>query len=308
MANEVRTNRPDLEALPFKNPGFIGDSIFPRLNKAVKAGTVYYSAVAGEGTAETTRALADSVTYNALSSASTTYSVNEKIYRAVIDDSEIEQCGGILAAQQKGARVGKRACMSKVEALAIAATFGDATIQHADILASLLKAIGTASEVLMDKGNGKLALFGARRMIQRIKRYSEVTSKMIYTGVLATNADKDVRNITDEILAGALGVDTVLAGPSDWLGSGNAYDGMLGLCVLADGSIEPDEEAQLGRLAVLNVDGGSNVFECSSWYSNDRIAEVVDTRAWVDLKVFNKDLVYILKGVDESNAVTTTAA
>ena len=305
--------RPDLEAQSYKTPGFIGMRLFPALKRMVKAGTIYFQDIVSDGSAQTDRTLASAPTATAIASASTTWSMAEKIKRYKIDQSEIEQLGGLDNAQQKAARLGKRAVMGAVEALAIAATFGDqSNITTVDILDSFLKTLDVAKETIQDYADGTLALFGARRIIGRLKRYDEVVERMKFTGVLPGSV-RDVRSISDQQLAAALGVDEILAGPSTgyWLGGSNAYDGVLGLAVLPDPNTDPDEEIQIGRTLAMPVpvDGSAdNIFQVETYYSDDLRSEVCDTVAWISLEVFNKEPIYLMTGIDEENAVTTTTA
>lgn len=303
------TRRPDLEAIPYKNPNFVGTIILPPLMKMVKSGTLYYQDILSDVSAQTDRTLAEAPTATSIASASTTYALagDEKIYRAKIDESEIEQIGGLDRAQQKAARRGKRATMKAVEDAVVAAIFGGSGYSSRDILSSFLNALSIAKETVGDYADGKIAVFGARRTVDRLKRYSEITGKMVYTGIIQQDAAKDVRNISDDLLAGAIGVDVVLAGPStEWLGSGSAYDGYLGVCVLPDAAVEPDEEIQFGRIPMLDL-GGGNPMRVESFFSDDLKSEVVDTTLWAEIKELNKECCYILKGIDESNTVQTTA-
>jgi hypothetical protein len=303
------TIRPDLAAQPFKAPNFIAGTIFPPLTKSVKTGTLYYQDITADQSAQTDRTLATAPTAYAIASSSTTFTCAEKIHRAKVDGSEIEQLGGLANAQAKAARRGKRSVMKAIEDLAVTATFGNASITDRDILASLDNAVKLAKEVVQDYADGRLAVFGARRTIDIVKRYTEITGRMIYTGMIPAERAKDVRNITDDILAGALGVDVVLAGPStEWLGNGSAYAGYLGVCVLPDPATEPDEEIQFGRTCIMDVDGSGGMFEVTSFYSDDLKSEVVDTRSWMNIVQFNLEACYILKGCDESNTVQTTAS
>lgn len=305
----MATLRPDLMAEPFKTPNFISGLIFPQLQKMAKTGTQYYFDLMADQAAQTDRTLGTAPAAYRLATASDTFALAEKIHRAKVDKSDIAMMGGLDRAQSKGARRGKRAVMKAVEDLAVTATFGNANIPDRDILTSFLKALQLAKEVVQDNADGRLALFGAQRVVNRLKRFSEITAKMIYTGMISADRARDVRNISDDILAGAIGVDLVLSGPTtEWLGGGSAYDGYLGLCVLPDPAAEPDEEVQFGRNILMNVDGSGGIFEVETYYSDDLKSEIVDTTAWVDLTVFNPEAAYILRGIDESNTVVTTAA
>lgn len=305
----MSTPRPDLEAIPFKAPEFIYDKIMPRDVKLVKLGRQYYKDIQSDVSAQTDRTLATAPTATSIASASTTWTLTEKIFRGKMDKSEIQQLGGLDRAQQVAARIGKRSVAKALEDLAVTATFGNSSISHRDILASFDDNLKQAKEVVQDYADGRLALFGARRVIDRLKRFSEITGKMIYTGMVNSAQAQDVRNISDDILAGAIGVDVVLAGPStEWLGSGSAYDGYLGLVVLPDPNLMPEEVVQFGRTDVMNVEGGSDIFEVTSYYSDDLKSEVVDTCAWTQIVQYNLEACYLLTGVDESNTVTTTAS
>jgi len=304
--------RPDLEALPYKNPGFLTPYIMPSFSRDVKAGTFNFDDILADGSAQTDRTLATAATAYAIASASSTFSMAEKIHRAKMDESEIEQLGGLDKAQAKAARKGKRTVMTAVETLTIAATFGDeANINSMDILTSFLAALDIAKEAISDYSDGKIVVFGARKTVNILKRINEIVERMKFTGVLL-GANRDVRSISDEQLAAAIDVDMVLAGPSTasaagWFGASSAYAGWLGVMVLPDGNVDPDEEVQFGRMFEMPVgDDGGNIFKCESYYSDDLKSEVVDTVAWVSAEVMNKECCFILKGIDEENTTTTT--
>jgi len=302
--------RPDLEALPYKRPPFIWRSLFPGLKRLVKAGRLYFRDIVSDGSAQTDRTLGEAPTAARIDSANTTWALAEKIIRRKIDGSEIEQLGGLAAAQQVMARVCKRAVGGTIESLAIAATFGDTdNITNADIGSSFLAALDTGKEAIEDYADGRIALFGSRKVVNRLKRYNEVVERMKFTGVLVRDI-RDVRNISDEQLAAAIGVDTVLAGPSStsyWFGAESAYDGYLGLAVLPDPDVTPLEEVQLGRVLYMPIPAEGdpdNAFQVETYYSDDLKSEVLDCTAWVALEALNKECCYIFTGVDEENAVT----
>ena len=315
-----KLKRPDLEQLPFKMPNFLTPMLMPKYGLAVKSGKFRYQDVRAEGTAQTDRTLGTAATYNHVASASADYSMDEKDYRAHMDDSEIEQSGGLDKAQQVMARIGKRAVFNKIEAETIAATFGDkANLNPRDIGASLISAVETAVQTVQDYAEGRVVLFGAQSMLNRAKRLTEVVSRMTFTGVIAGDP-RDVRSISNAQLANVLGVDYCLGGPSTasaygWLGAASAYDGFLGVMVLAEPEDTPLDSIQFGRMFVLEQDnvnsdgtGFEGLFNCYSWYNKDKSSEVVDTTAWIDPIVMNKELCIILTGLDEGNTITTTAS
>jgi hypothetical protein len=309
----MATRRPDLEAAPYKEPNYIWKAIMPLYEVMVKTGDTRFQDIVADAAAQTDRTLGTAPTATRIDSAKVTFSLNEKIKRYKMDNSEIEQLGGLLMAQMKGARAGKRAVGAAIETAAIASTFGDeANINSADILTSFLKTLDVAKETVMDYADGPLGLFGAYKVANRLKRYDEVVERMTFTGVLPGNV-RDVRSISDAQLAAAIGVDQVLPGPSaasaaGWLGAASAYDGWLGLMALPDASADPDEEIQFGRMFAMNSGSAGELFQVETYYSDDLRSEVVDTTAWIDEQVFNKEACYILKGIDEENTVTTTAS
>jgi hypothetical protein len=218
--------------MAYKTPPFIGMELFPALSKMVKAGTYYYADIQSDAAAQTDRTLASAPTATAIASASSTWSMSEAIKRYKMDESEIEQLGGLDNAQALGARVGKRSVMATIENAVIAATFGDIdNINSRDILDSFLEALDIAVDTIQDYADGPVAIFGSRRTINRLKRYDDVVERMTFTGV-PTGQLRDVRSISDQQLAAALAVDRVLGGPSaaatgftGWLGSASAYAG-----------------------------------------------------------------------------------
>lgn len=304
----ARERRPDLEAAPYKSPIYMGTTILPGWTRMVKAGTYYYADVLADADPQTDRTLASAPTATSITSSSAAWSMAELIKRYKIDQSEIEQLGGLAAAQAKGARAGKRSCMGRLETLIASAVWGSGATT-ANVLNSLVKAVQTAKYTVQDYTNGsRVALFGSRRNIDRIKRYAEIIAKMVYTGVLVRDI-RDVRSVSDEQLAACLDVDAVLAGPNTEWGVGGTYDEYLGVCALPDPATDPDEEVQLGRtflMGVPNEAAAGNVFQVETFFSDDLISEVVDTRLWYSIEVMNVECLYLLNGVDELNASSTT--
>lgn len=298
--------RPDLEAQPFKAPEFIGPTLMPPLMRPVKSGTIYYQDYVADGTVQTDRTLATAPSATSLTSSSTTWTMAEKIMRYKADQSEIEQLGGLAAAQAKGARLGKRVVAGALETLVASATLGSGATSR-NILNSLINAVNVAKEAILDYGaDGKVALFGGRKTVDRVKRYAEIIARMQFTGVLVRDI-RDVRSISDDQLAAALDVDMVLAGPTGYWGS--SYDEKLGLIVLPNPAVDPDEEVQFGRTMMMPVPAEGNpgnYFKVETFFSDDLKSEVVDTTAWINAVTFNLETLYILTGCDELNASSTT--
>jgi hypothetical protein len=303
--------RPDLEAAPFKAPPFISDMIFPVMNVNVKAANpFYYADIQTDVTGQTSRSLTTAPTARTFASANTSFTCAEVIERVQEGESEVALTGGLEPSRAKMARKGKRGVGVHIEDKAVTATFGNGSITSADILGSFLARLDIAKETIMDNADGRIALFGAMRVINRLKRYDEVVERMSFTGVPAGNL-RDVRSISDDQLAAAIGVDVVLPGPStQWLGAASAYDGYLGLCVLPDESVDPDEEIQFGRRMVYVGDSlvEGNPYRVDSWYNETLRTEVIDVLVWSNTINLNNEACYIMTGIDEENTVTTTAS
>lgn len=308
MSEAIR--RPDLEMMPFKMPSYIGDALFPVIKVNEKAkNPIQYAQIQTDVTAQTSRALTSAPTANTYADAESSFSTREILDRQQTPRSQLALYGGVDKTQQKMARKGKRAVGLKVENEAIALTFG--AITPVDILASFLQALDIAKETIEDKGaDGKIALFGGQRIINRLKRYNEVVERMSFTGVLPGDV-RDVRSISDAQLAAALGLDVILSAPTiPWLGAASVYDGYLGLTVLNDGVADPDEEVQGGRRYLYTGDGSEegNPYMVETWFNDDNKCERADTTVWTDTVKFNEGVFYVMSGIDEENTVVTTAS
>jgi hypothetical protein len=299
--------RPDLERIPVSRPDFIGQQIAPPQTVMGLAGTAYYDDIVSDQTAQQNRSAGSAITSAYVSVASQAYSIAPIERRAKAEDYRVPLLGGLVRAETKLARVSIRSVYAVHEALVAAAVLAQASPGgSANIGSSLIGAIDTGKATIEDYGAmGRIALVGSRKVVQRVKRYSEVTDRMVFTGV-PTSDLRDVRNISDQQLAAALGVDVVLAGKNSiWYSGAAVYEQRLALVILPDPAMDADEEIQAFRTLSFPVDGAEGGLQVQSYFDDDLTSYVVQARLYQQLNTYNPELVYLLKGVDESNAVTS---
>ena len=303
---DTRTRRPDLEALPYKAPGYLTPVIFPMLPKAMRQGTVYYSDYITDISAQTGRTAGAAPTENTISDAQTTFNLenDEFIDREKIPDGDIAGLGGLDRAQQKAARKGKRAVGESIEDLTAANVLANGSVTYTDVGTDIFSAVDLGINTLVDRSEGQVALVLASRIFQTIRSSTDMINRMKFTGVPATQL-RDVRGIGPDQVAAALGVDRVLVGPNTaWYDQSATYRDRAALVVLPDASMDPDEIVQVGRTLWFSADGNvptaEAMFEIHTWYSEDKLSEMCDVRAYAEQKVFNVELIYGLDGVDSS--------
>lgn len=310
----MATRRQDLEALDYKNPGNLTQVIFPRVFRAVRQGVLYWRDIVADSAAQTGRTAGAAPTAQTITDNKSSFNLenDEFIDRVKVPQEDIAGMGGLLQAQMNAANIGKRNVAEAVEDLTVANVLNNGISPEADILGSLIEAVETAKASVMDKtANGKIVLVCSSVVFGIIKRYSAIIERMKFTGVLASGIN-DVRGISQEQLAAALNLDGVLVGPkSSWYDESSVYQDRAAVMVLPDPNVEPIVEAQAGRTIWFSPDGiapagDQTLFSVESFYSDDLRSEVVDVQAFAEQKLLNPELIYVLKGIDEGNVVTTT--
>ena len=302
---DTRTRRPDLEALPYARPSYLTNMIFPILPRAMRQGTLYFQDLLADVAAQTGRTAGTAPTSHLLADAQTTYNLenDEFIDREKVPDGDIAGLGGLDAAQQKGARKGKRSVGNAVEDLTVANVLANGSVTYTDIGTSLLAAIGVGFDTLADlEGGGKIALVCSSRVFNLIKRYTEVVDRMKYTGVIAGSVT-DVRGVSAMQLGACLNVDTILVGNNEqWYTQSETYQDRAALVKLPEEGTEPDEVVQVGRTLWFSATGAmpsdDALFECHTWYSDADLSELVDVRAYAEQHVLNAEHIYGLDGID----------
>jgi len=301
--------RPDLAAMPAAYPNYLTPVLLPFQPVKQKTGTAYYDDIQADTTAQTGRTITDSPDSFAVASSKVSFDLDQSkefIKDAQIPDSEITLLGGLDKAEAKGARKGKRAVMASLEALTAAKVLNNGASPVRDILGSVIAAIQLAKQVVADYAEGRVAVVGSQYVLDRLKRYPEVVDRMKFTGVLI-GAVRDVRSISNDQLAAALDVDVVLGGrKSVWYDASAVYQDRLAVMVLPDPQFDPDETIQFGRTLVFPVEGAGDNIEVTTFPTDRPPANWVRARAYAEQHLFNPEACYILKGIDDGNAVTTS--
>ena len=130
-----------------------------------------------------------------------------------------------------------------------------------------------------------------------LKKNATIVERMKMTGV-PTGTFTDIRNVQDAQLAACLGVDEIITGKDAiwYAGLTGADKDNVALIVKPSEEIDPAEEIQLGRLVYFMwEDSEADKFIMESWHNNLVDAEVVDAKGLIDLKVFNKELVTVIR-------------
>ena len=303
---DSRTRRPDLEALPVaQRPFFITDRVFPLLPKAMRQGTLYYSDIISDVSAQTGRTAGNAPNENTISDQKTTFDLenDEFIDREKIPDGDIAGLGGLDAAQMKAARKGKRAVGNAVEDLTAANILANGSVTYTDIGSSLIRAVGNKVDAILDyEGASRVALVISARLFHMIKTYKEIKASMAFTGVPITTL-RDVRGVRPDQVAAALGVDEIIIGNNtQWYNQSSTYQDRAALVALPDGNVEPDEIVQVGRTLWFSATGivpaAEDLYEVHTWYSDEKLSEMCDVRAYAEQHVLNVELIGGLSGID----------
>lgn len=310
----MATRRQDLEKAPFAVPGYLQNVVMPALSRAERVGTLYYTDVQTDLTADTSRTLGSAPAAKALASAYTTWDMSgvssgyENIGRMQIDDSVKREFGGLVPAELVGARVAKRMVSHQIEtAVAAHVLNGSGTVRW-DILNDMLGTIERAATRVRDYAEGRVAFVTSATIFSRVKRYAEIIARFGLTGVLPASI-KDVRGLSAAQLAAALNVDEVLIGrDTEWYTASATYQDRGAVMVLPEPGVDPIETVQFGRTVTCPVgdQGDMDVFLCESYRDDNLLADIVQARGFAITKLLNPEALVIISGMDALNTVSTS--
>lgn len=292
--------RPDLELIEV-NPGFnyLAERIFPILNKTQKTGKFYSQDMPADQAAQTGRTLGNAPTTGSSHIAvPVTYTNGERIRREKTPKSEIELFGGLNSAEVRMTKVGKRAILRSRETAIVTNTVHNTDITQTDILGSLLAATDVAIDAV-HRFQGRLVAVGSWTAFRRMTRFTEVTNTLLRNNPQMESA-AEVRNVKPLQLADILGVEEFFVGDdAQW-----PADRFM-IYKEPVGDVDPQEEAQLGRITQYDPDDGSNLV-VESYFEDDDISYKVQAITWDEFHVLNTDAAYTLIGLDEGQAITTS--
>jgi len=304
--------REDLEALE-TNPviGYIGSQILPPVNTAEKTGTFYYQTLTGDDTAQTGRTAGVAPTIELLGSNNTTYTATEIIERYGMVLAEVKQSGGLEVSDKICATAAKRSVQRAMEELIADAVLLQASSTVDDIESSLIAACNVGLNSIR-RYPGRTAFVCSYTIFNRIMRYTEITgrfglSSASISGVDAIDIIARRPAALKMLLAGILGVDEVLVGDDQqWYTSDASKQTRAALVKLPD----PDQfshkmDPVFGK-SFMYLPDGSQPYVIESFYNTDTRVNVYDASVWQNLVILNAGANYILTGIDEANAVTTS--
>ena len=207
--------RPELEAINVNYPeGYIGLRIYPKELKTQKTGKIYYMPVGTTITAQTDRnPQSGSITRNFFASANVSFSCSTVEARAAITRDEVEQFGGVDAADGQGARIVKRAVMAKMEkaaADACMAAQSPITFGTGEFIAT----VRDAAKAIKNYG-GRLALVCSLEAYGWIMDLQEVQNRLKFSGT--PDFDREALlslrpEVLREMLRNLYAVDEILIG------------------------------------------------------------------------------------------------
>ena len=311
-------HRPDLELeLQALNPylGYIGSRILPMSDVGEKGGTMYYQVLQADSAAQTNRTITDAPTRVNITENSTTFSCGEKIKGYTIPRSTVKtQFKTIERADRVGSKASLRSVARLHDADVAAVTLVNASAPVVDILGSFVGAAQTGLEAVRRyRGSQGLALATSFTVFNRIMRYTEIVNRFSLSsasldGIKAEDIIARKPAALKMLLASIIGVDEILVGDDDqWYDASAAYQDRAAIVALPDpAEMSEIEEPVFGKTVRFAPEGQDYPFRLESFYDDDNKLNKYDALVWYQLKVLNAPALYILKGIDEGNAVTTS--
>jgi len=200
-------------------------------------------------------------------------------------------------------RMAKRSFYNKVEALVADKLLDVAS--PVDGTADPFAVIDAKVSSLQDLAKGDVVLVMSNYTFVNFKKHPTVKERMRNTGI-APMQGGDPRYITAEQMAAIFGVKEVLIGSDDiwYTAQDNVDKNNVALVVLPNGTVDPSEECQLGRLVYFAWDSDTRHFIMESYHDDNADAEVVDAKGHIDLITLNAELAITIQLPDPS-AYTT---
>lgn len=308
--------RQDLElSLVDVNPylGAIGSTILPMQDVAAKTGTYYYQILQADATAQTGRGATTAPTAVTVAENSSTWSTAERIKRYDIPRDRVKtQFGTIEKADRFGARAAIRSVMRYHETEVAATLLANASITTVDIGSSFIAAAQTGLKAIK-RYSGKKALVMSQEIFNRVMRYTEITgrfglSSAAISGVDALSIVSREPAALKLLLRAIIGVDEVLIGDDDlWYTAAVGYQDRCALVALPEPTeLSEMENAVLGKTIRYLPDGQDYPYYVESAYNSDKKKNDYDASIWTSIEMMNTGAAYVLDGIDESNAITTT--
>jgi hypothetical protein len=308
--------REDLEAAMMElNPylGAIGTEIMPINDKAAKTGTYYYQTLEADSAAQTSRGSTTAPTRTTVTEKSSTWSAAERIKRYGLPrDSVKTQFGTIAKADSFCAKAALRSVMRAHETSVAANVLANGSAVVDDIEDSFIRTAQTGLDAI-HRYPGSKALVMSYTIFHRVMRYTEIVNRFglssaAISGVDALDIVSRQPRALKLLLSAIIGVDTVLVGDDDiWYDGSATYQERAALVALPDPEpLSEMEKAIFGKTYRYLPDGQEYPWYIESTFNTDNKVNDYDASVWDSLETFNAGALYILSGIDEANATTTT--
>ena len=247
------SRRQDLEVLEVNAPeGYIGTRLFPKEKVTQKTGTIYFTPAGAKITAQSDRdPKTGALTRNFFGSSKVNYATGTTEARISIPRDEVEQFGGVDAADQYGATAVKRAVLAKQEkAAADAATAGEGT---AVTDGTFFAGVRTACKAVKPY-SGTLALVCSLEAYGKILDFEEVRERLTFNGgsVMDREALESLKpDVLKDMLQNVFSVQEILIGDDDFWPA----DKIVVAKLPSDQPLSYKLGAELGKTIAYSTDG-----------------------------------------------------
>lgn len=312
MGNNRRTEkgrREDLEAIEVNWPeSYLGQILFPKLNRMKESGRLYYMDLVADAAAQTGRSRGTAPVTTTLTSASMTYTATELIKRYGVPFSDVDNIGGIEAADRKGGMAAKRSVMRKHEDNVVDEVLGGSADTSLTGNSDLIDAIKTG-KTSIKRYKGKTAFVCASSVFDIVMKQTDVTNRLARFTSVTPMDNTQILALKKNLLAMILEVDEVLIGDDDhWnvatAGAGNDVDTTDRAAVLK--LTPPEEESHemdpVFAKTVFYLPDGNQPFVLEAHANEDEKSNKYDAQLWCDFTVFNSGALYIIDNITDPSA------
>ena len=278
------SRRPELEALEVNAPeGYIGNRLYPKETVAQKTGTIYFTPAGAKVTAESDRdPKTGELTRNFFAASKVTYATSTVEARISVPRDEVEQFGGVDAADQYGATAVKRAVLAKQEkAAADAATAGDGTAV-AD--GTFFAGVRTACKALKPYA-GTLALVMSFEAYGKLLDFEEVRKRLTFNGgsVMDREALESLKpEVLKDMLQNVFAVQEILIGDDEFWPA----DKIVVAKLPSDQPLSYKLGAELGKTIAYASDG-AEICEIESAANTDLLVNDYTAISYFKVTEFN---------------------
>jgi hypothetical protein len=305
MSKTQNANRPDLAALPIAGTEqYIAGSIFPVFHVTQKAGKMNYQTLTAKGKATQNREAGTALATTYLAKASVDWAVVSEEKRYGIPYAEVENYGGIEAADQAGAEGAILSVMDAIETSAVTAVLGGAgtAVEKGRFVAAV-----KAAKAKIKRYTGKTVLVLSQTAYDTVCEFEDVQERVsLFTSVTPADNEQIVA-LKKTILCMALEIDDILIGDDEFWGVEGKADRAALVKVSPEDINSHMRKAVFGKNLVYYPADGSQFLVSSFADDNDK-ANKYDAESFYKIQIFNAGACAVLTGISEENAVAAAVA